>query len=140
LSCVDAAALHRLTKLCSIVTNAPDHRGDGHDDLSHRKAVPLAGLRQIFSDRRIRNPQVALSKGICARGFTMPDKSEASRFGAGSSRRQALARWHQDRWFKAKLSRPPRVTLVIKRKELAAGFAGSKVQRVGKVDSLPTMT
>ena len=39
----------------------------------------------------------------------------------------ALARWHQDRWFEAKLSRPPRVTPVIKRKELAAGFAGSKV-------------
>jgi hypothetical protein len=55
-------------------------------------------------------------------------------------RKHALARWHQDWWFQAKLSRPPCVTPVIKRKELAAGFAGSKVQRVGKVDSLPTMT
>jgi hypothetical protein len=70
----------------------------------------------------------------------MPDTGEASRCGAGWSRKQALARWHQDRWFEAKLSRPPRVTPIIKRKELAAGFAGSKVQRVGKIDSLPTMT
>ena len=94
----------------------------------------------LATDLRIRNPQVALSKGIYARGFTMPDRSEASRCGAGWSRKQALARWHQDRWFEAKLSRPPRITPVIKRKKLAAGFAGSKVQRVGKVDSLTTMT
>lgn len=50
-----------------------------------------------------------------------------------------LAGWHPDRWLQAQLPCPSRVTSVIERQQLAARLARSKMQRVGKVDSIATM-
>ena len=50
-----------------------------------------------------------------------------------------LARWHQHRWFEAKLLCPTRVTPVIERKQLAACATRGKMQRIGKIDPTPAV-
>src|SRR5438046_3446608 len=46
---------------------------------------------------------------------------------------------YPDRWLQAKLFCPTRITSIIERQQLAAGFTGRKVQRVREVDAISTM-
>src|SRR5438046_2357720 len=46
---------------------------------------------------------------------------------------------YPDRWLQAKLFCPTRITSIIERQQLTAGFTGRKVQRVREVDAIATM-
>src|SRR5205809_2517429 len=46
---------------------------------------------------------------------------------------------YPDRWLQAKLFCPTRITSIIERQQLGAGFTGRKVERVREVDAIATM-
>ena len=134
---------------CAYVGSGIATRSSSHGSNRKRRASAApqtAGLQTrkfryggSITSRRTRNPQVAVGKKSAHRAVPLCAGDEASAGTPADTKGQGLPRRHDDRWPQAKLPGPPRVTPVIESQQLAAHFAGGKMQRVGKVDSLATV-